>query len=169
MPDRIVSSLLTALIDSGRIEHLASLISQLKTFEQRKYMNSFIVFIAKKYFATDFVSKDDAPISTSKTVSAAAALIYILIKDNDVLKEHLVSSLMRSTIPALDDSLSARRSVLAALAKDEGKHRLSILGYLRLKYHRETAYTSRRHHKAVWRLSLRQAYARSTTRRYEDS
>jgi len=117
------------LIDSGHIEDLTSLISQLKTFEQRKYMNSFVTFIAKQYFAAEVTSKEDAPIPSSKAVSAAAALIYALIKESDVLKEHLVSSLTRSTIPALDDSLSARRSIIAALAKDEGKHRRLILRY----------------------------------------
>jgi telomere length regulation protein len=40
---------------------------------------------------------------------------------NEVLKDHLVSSLTRSTIPSLDDSLATRRSVIAALAQDEGK------------------------------------------------
>ncbi|RMZ66885.1 telomere length regulation [Pyrenophora seminiperda CCB06] len=109
----------TELINSDRVENLTRLMTQLKTFEQRKYMNCIVAFIAKTYFATEVVSKDDAPIPYSRTVSAAAALVYTLIKDNDVLKEHLVSSLTRSTIPALDDSLSARRSILAALAQDE--------------------------------------------------
>ncbi|CAA9964536.1 telomere length regulation protein [Pyrenophora teres f. maculata] len=130
--DRIVSSLLISLIDSGRVEHLTSLTSQLKTFEQRKYMNAFVAFIAKKYFATEIVSKEDAPIPPSKAVSAAAALIYTLTKDNDVLKEHLVSSLTRSTIPALDDSLSARRSIVAALAKDEDKLHTLLEGMIKL-------------------------------------
>ncbi|KAI2477859.1 telomere length regulation protein [Pyrenophora tritici-repentis] len=130
--DRIVSSLLTTLIDNGRVEHLTTLISQLKTFEQRKYMNSFVAFIAKKYFATEIVSKEDASIPPSKTVSAAAALIHTLTKDNDVLREHLVSSLTRSTIPALDDALSARRSIVAALTKDEEKLHTLLEGIIKL-------------------------------------
>jgi telomere length regulation protein len=93
----------------------------MRSFEQRKYLNAIVAFVAKTYFSTDTVSKDDAPVATSVAVSSAAALFHMLIKDNDVLKEQLVTSLTRSTIPALDDSLSARRSVLAALAKDEGQ------------------------------------------------
>ena len=109
------------LINCGSIERLTSLLSQMKTFEQRKYLNAIVVFVVKEYFATEIISKDDAPIASSSTVSSAAALFHTLTKSNDVLKEHLVSSLTRSTIPALDESLLARRSVLAALAKDDGQ------------------------------------------------
>jgi telomere length regulation protein len=77
----------------------------MKTFEQRKYLNAILAFVVTKYFSSE----------------AAAGLIHTFTKDNDVLKEHLVSSLTRSTIPTLDDSLFARRSVMAALAKDEGQ------------------------------------------------
>jgi len=118
--DHIMSALVPTLIGSGAIERLANLLPQMKTFEQRKCLNAVVAFVAKKYFSTEIISKDDAPVATSVTISSAAALFYTLIKDNDVLKEQLVISLTRSTVPALDDSLSARRSVLAALAKDEG-------------------------------------------------
>jgi telomere length regulation protein len=93
----------------------------MKTFEQRKYLNAILAFVVTKYFSSEAVSKDDAPVPSSAIVSAAAGLIHTFTKDNDVLKEHLVSSLTRSTIPTLDDSLFARRSVMAALAKDEGQ------------------------------------------------
>ncbi|KAF1944138.1 hypothetical protein EJ02DRAFT_452746 [Clathrospora elynae] len=119
--DRIVGSLLPVLLDNGCIERLADLISCMKTFEQRKYMNAIIAFVVKQYFSTDIVSKNDASIASSKSISGAAGLIYTLARDNDVLKDHLVSSLTRSAIPALDDSLSARRSVIAALTKDDEK------------------------------------------------
>lgn len=119
--DHIMQSLLSTLIDGGGVEHLERLLSHMKAFEQRKYMNSIIAFFAKKYFSTEVVSKEDTPITSSTIVDAAAGLLYALIKDNDVLKEHLVSSLTRSTIPVLDDSLSTRRSVVAALTKDQGK------------------------------------------------
>jgi telomere length regulation protein len=92
----------------------------MKTFEQRKYLNAILAFLARTYFLSEVFSKDDAPIPSSAAVSAAAGLIYALTKDNDALKEHLVSLLTRSTIPTLDDSLPGRRSIMAALAKDEG-------------------------------------------------
>jgi telomere length regulation protein len=115
-----MNSLVPNLIDTGSVERLTNLLSQIKTFEQRKYLTAIVTFVAQQYFSTEMVVKDEAPIFTSVTVSSAAALFHILVKDNDVLKDHLVSSLTRSTMPALDESLSTRRSVLAALAKDEG-------------------------------------------------
>ncbi|KAF1839931.1 uncharacterized protein K460DRAFT_349431 [Cucurbitaria berberidis CBS 394.84] len=117
--DRIVSSLFSALIDSGCTALFTSLISRMKGFEQRKYLNAVIVAIVKQYFASDAVSKNDAPILVSKTISDVAAFLYSIIADNDVLQGHLVSSLTRSTISSLDDSLAARRSVIASLAKNE--------------------------------------------------
>jgi telomere length regulation protein len=119
--DRIVTSLLETLIGSGSVEHFTNLLSQMKSFEQRKYLTATVVFVVKECFPTEIVSKDDAPIASSSTVSSTGALLHALTKNNDVLKEHLVLSLTRSNIPALDESLSARRSVLAALAKDEGQ------------------------------------------------
>jgi telomere length regulation protein len=92
----------------------------MKTFEQRKYLNAILAFLVKQYFSAEVLNNEDSPVSPSKTVSAAASLIHLLTKDNDVLKEYLVSSLTRSSIPMLDDSLSARRSIMAALGKDEG-------------------------------------------------
>ncbi|KAL1795097.1 hypothetical protein ACET3X_006913 [Alternaria dauci] len=117
--DQIISSLLQALTDSDSLERLPNFLSQMRTFEQRKYLNAIVAFVAKDYLSVENVGKDDATITASTTISSAAALFYTLIKDSDVLKEHLVSSLTRSTIPALDESLSARRSVLAALARDD--------------------------------------------------
>ncbi|RYN28841.1 hypothetical protein AA0119_g6051 [Alternaria tenuissima] len=119
--DRIVSSLFRALIDSSSLERLPNLLPRMKTFEQRKYLNAIVVLVTKEYFSVENVLRDDASIAVSSTVSSAAALFYTLIKDNDVLKEHLVSLLSRSTIPALDESLLSRRSALAALAKDDEK------------------------------------------------
>lgn len=117
-----MSAFLQAMINDGDIDHFERLLSQMKTFEQRKYMNATIAFVTKRYLSVETTNKTNAPIPSSTTIDAAAGLIYALIKDNDVLKEHLVSSLTRSTIPILDESLSARRSVIAALAKDHGEH-----------------------------------------------
>jgi telomere length regulation protein len=118
--DCIIASLLPALIDNSCVERLADLLARMKTFEQRKYLNAILAFLVKQYFSAEVLNNEDSPVSPSKTVSAAASLIHLLTKDNDVLKEHLVSSLTRSSIPMLDDSLSARRSIMAALGKDEG-------------------------------------------------
>ena len=120
-PDRIVHSSLSHLIDNGSAELFAILLCKLKGFEQRKYLNGAITFVVRRYFASHVANNDEKPFPTSKTVSAAASLLYLIAKDNDVVKEYLVSLLTRSTIPLLDDSLVARRGVIAALSKDEGQ------------------------------------------------
>jgi telomere length regulation protein len=119
--DRVVSSLASTLIESDSTELLVDCISQLKPFEQRKYLNSLITFIVKRYFSSDIVHHDGGLLPTSKTISGAASLLHSLVKENEALKDHLASTLARSIIPSLDDSLAARRSVMAALAQDEGQ------------------------------------------------
>ena len=109
------------LLTTDSVELLVDLVSQLKPFEQRKYLSSIIAFIVKQYFSSDHVNHEDVSIPASKTVCAAARLLQTLTKDSDVRKDHLLSLLMRSTLPSLDDSLAARRSVMAALAQDEGE------------------------------------------------
>lgn len=117
-----MGSLLRLVIKNGDVDRLGHLLSRMKTFEQRKYMNAIIAIVAKQYLSDEDINKANASIASSSVIDAAAGLIHGLIKDSDVLKEHLVSSLTRSTIPVLDDSLSARRSIIAALAKDHGEH-----------------------------------------------
>lgn len=106
---------------TGSIELLADLIPQLKPFEQRKYLNSALAFIVKQYFFTDHVNYEDASFPSSKTTSGAARLVHDLVKENDTLKDHLTALLSRSSLPALDGSLAARRSVVATVAQDEGE------------------------------------------------
>jgi telomere length regulation protein len=99
----------------------------MKSFEQRKYINAVIAHIVKHHLSAGVVNRDDEPVPMSKPISGAAVLLHILIKDGDAMKEHLVSLLTRSTIASLDDSLAARRSVLSALAQDEGLYMVDSL------------------------------------------
>jgi telomere length regulation protein len=119
--DRVVDSLTSALLSTDSVLLLADFISRLKSFEQQKYLSAVITFLIKQYFASEITRPDDAPISASKTVSGTASLLHTLTKRNEGLKDHLVSILTRSTVPSLGDSLAARRSVMAALAQDEGQ------------------------------------------------
>lgn len=119
--DRIAGSLASTLLASDSAKLLADCISRLKPFEQRKYLNALIAFMVKRYFSSDLVHHDDEPLPASKTISGAASLLHSLVEDNEGLKDHLVSTLTRSTIPSLDGSLAGRRSVMAALAEDEGQ------------------------------------------------
>jgi telomere length regulation protein len=99
---------------------LADMMLRLKSFEQRKFLSAAITFVAKHYCPSDTASHGVAPILDSTAVSGVAALIHVLVQKSEGLKDHLVSILTKPTIPSLDDSLAARRSVMAALAQDEG-------------------------------------------------
>ncbi|KAH7076906.1 telomere length regulation protein-domain-containing protein [Paraphoma chrysanthemicola] len=119
--DHVVGSIISALLKTDSVEHFGNAMHRMKSFEQRKYLNAVIAFTIKQYFPNDIANRDDSPILSSKTVSGAACLLHELTKDNEALKDQLVSLVTRSTIPALDDSLSARRSVIAAVAQDDDK------------------------------------------------
>ncbi|KAH7399295.1 telomere length regulation protein-domain-containing protein [Pyrenochaeta sp. MPI-SDFR-AT-0127] len=116
--DRVVGSFLPSLIDNCDLEDFTDLLIKMKSFEQRKYLNALTNFAVKQYLSSDVASKDDTHLTSSTPVSGVAAVFYSIIKSSGLQKEHFVSSLTRSTIPSLDDSLAARRSVIAALATD---------------------------------------------------
>jgi telomere length regulation protein len=120
LEDGIVLSMTTFLIDNDSFDIFPKKLMKLKAHEQRKYLNAVLAFLVKKYLAISMDTKEDIPLPASPAVSAAASLLRILLKRNETLQDHLVSSLTQSSTAALDDSLSARRSVIAALAQDEG-------------------------------------------------
>lgn len=99
-----------------------NLLGQMKASEQRKYLSAVIFYITEQFFRSETVSKEDAPIASSPLISGAARLFNSFIETNEILKDYLVSSLIRPTIPCLDESLSIRRAIIAALAQDEGRH-----------------------------------------------
>ncbi|KAF1912311.1 telomere length regulation protein-domain-containing protein, partial [Ampelomyces quisqualis] len=119
--DCVVGSLTAALLDTDSARLLANIMPRMKPFEQRKYLDAITTLAIKQYLSADAVQHDDTPIPTSKTVSAVASLLELMTHDNEGLKDHFVSILTRSTVPGLDDSLAARRSIVAALAQDEDK------------------------------------------------
>ncbi len=96
------------------------LIHRLKNLEQRKYLDATLAFVVHLYFPSQIINKENEAIMESKIISGVASLLCDIAENTDVIKDHLVSSLTRSIIPSLEDSLAARRSVIAALAKDEG-------------------------------------------------
>lgn len=120
--------MLTECIEQDQIHRFADLLCQLKAFEQRRYFDAVIIYTTRQFFQSELISKDVAAIEPSPVVSGAACLLNDLIHNNDILKDYLVSSLTRSTIPSLDESFSIRRAVTAVLAQDEGQCRtLSLL------------------------------------------
>lgn len=94
---------------------------RLKTHEQRKYLNSVITVLTSKHLSIISESREDSPLKPSNPISGAAAILCALIKNSDLLKDHVVTTLTKSALPALDDSLAGRRSVIAAIAQDDGK------------------------------------------------
>jgi telomere length regulation protein len=117
----------------------ADLVRQMKAFEQRKYLNAVLVHLVKEFFYSEMVAKQDTPIASSPTISGAARLLHNIINNNDVLKDYLVASLTRSSIPSLDESLGVRRSVIAALAEDEGQYQRGMTATLILMTYRQIA------------------------------
>lgn len=118
--DRFMATVLDIAIDQDHVARIASLISRLKAFEQRKYFNSVIVYITKKFFHSGMISKDGTSIVPSPLVSGAARLLSAFMLDNEILKDHIVSALPRSAIPSLTESLATHRAVISALSQDEG-------------------------------------------------
>ena len=121
--DRVIGSLTSALLDAEAADRLADLISTMKTFEQRKVFDTIVSFAVRRFASVDDVQRGNAPIAVSKTVSGLASFFDNIIRDNETLKDHVVSLLTRSATPAMNDSLAIRRSMMAALAQDEGQSR----------------------------------------------
>ncbi|KAF2739279.1 hypothetical protein EJ04DRAFT_484876 [Polyplosphaeria fusca] len=119
--DRLVASMASSMINGGYFPALSGILIKLKAHEQRKYLNAMLAFLASRYLTTIVESQDDAPLPTSPTISGAASLLLCLLGGNEILKDHLVSNLTQSNTAALDDSLSLRRSAIAALAEDHDK------------------------------------------------
>jgi telomere length regulation protein len=145
----MVNMILRTLVDDGQVELFTKMVFRLKSFEQRKYINAAVSFVGRQCFQSDIITKEDAPIHTSQIISGAACLLESIVKDSDLLKEHLVSSLTRPSIPALDESLAVRRSVLAVLALDEGEQDPHTRRTILTNY-RKTAHASGELYKAVW-------------------
>ncbi|KAL1603482.1 telomere binding protein [Paraconiothyrium brasiliense] len=117
--DQTIRSMLLVMIDSNSISAFTSLLHKMKAFEQRKYLNAIITVLSNHYLNAIGDNTTRPVVESSPRIGGVAALVNELIRDNDTLKEHLVTSLTKSGIPALDDSLSGRRSVIAAIANDE--------------------------------------------------
>lgn len=113
--------MLSVVIQSDSVAAFASLFQKIKVFEQRKYLNAIISVLAEHYL-NKIAEDNDAPLSESSPLLAGVtAFISALVGDSDTLKEHLVASLIKPGITALDDSLATRRCILAVVAKNEGK------------------------------------------------
>ena len=119
--DRIVTSILLVVIETQSIENLEIQVSKLKPHEQRKYLNSVIAFLVNTYFASTTENKNDTPLETTKSLSGATRLIHNLIKRSEVLQDHLVDSLTKSPLSAIECSLNMRRSVISTISQEEGE------------------------------------------------
>jgi len=114
------------MVHDESTEILEQFLLALKPHEQRKYLNSMITVIVKRHLLSIDESRQDAPLNRSIVISGAAGVLWALIKDSELLKDHVCAVLTKPTLPALDDSLAARRSIVSTIAQDEGTNR-SIL------------------------------------------
>ena len=120
LADRIVGSIVDLMVTEESTTIVEKFLPTLKAYEQRKYMDAIISFAAHRY-SGPLESKDGIIIGTSPTISAVGKLIHNIIKNNETLRDHVVTILTKSNISALDDSFATRRSVVAAIAQDDGK------------------------------------------------
>lgn len=118
--DKAVDAMISELIKSDRVQMFTNALLTMKGFEQRKYFDAILCFVAKTYFSFENVVKDDKAISLSSTIAGSASLLKHVMKDSEMLQDHAVKILTQSTIPLLDDSLGARRSIIAVVAREEG-------------------------------------------------
>lgn len=100
---------------------LTRLLPTLKAHERRKYFDATLTVIAQKYLARTPGMKDEAGLRAGKQISSAAAFFAEMLKDNELLRDHAVTVLTKSSSPALDDSLPTRRSLVAAIAQHDGQ------------------------------------------------
>jgi telomere length regulation protein len=98
-----------------------ALLPKLAPHEQRQFLNSTISYISKQCLGLIPETKDELVLKPSRTISGAARFINDLISENELLKDHIVSSLTSSAGSDMDGSLAVRRSVIAAISKDQGK------------------------------------------------
>jgi telomere length regulation protein len=116
----LVTSLTSGLMGPDHVAFLTDLVKRLKAYEQRKYLDAVFAFVVKHFLPAYVDQRENIFMPKSMQVSGVASLFHALVKDNEALKHHLVSVLVRSTIPSLVESIGVRRSVIAALAEDEG-------------------------------------------------
>ncbi|KAF2707753.1 hypothetical protein K504DRAFT_446860 [Pleomassaria siparia CBS 279.74] len=117
----IVASIIASTIEDESLEILEHFIPKMKAQEQRKYFNSIMTVVTKEYISSGVDSKEDTPLKASMTIAGAASVFHALIKDNELLGDHVVSTITKSSLSTLDDSFAARRSVIAAIAQDDDK------------------------------------------------
>jgi telomere length regulation protein len=124
----VVGSILRIVFDEASTRLLSEFLPSLPVHDQRHFLNSVIAFLSKKYFGS-IVEGAELLSGEDPKISGVAYVIHELICNNGVLKDHIVAILTTSTFSALDDSLSARRGIIAAIAQDEGES-LLVLSYL---------------------------------------
>lgn len=118
--DQLVRSLSPAIIYHGSVIVLRTVFNKMKVFEQQKYLNAIIASLSKQYLNTGLEIQEASVAANPSFVAAVASFINELVETSDALKDYLVTALVRSAVPPLEDSFGARRSVIAALTKDEG-------------------------------------------------
>ena len=118
--DQFVRSMLSSTIEHGSVNVFSSTFGKMKAFEQQKYLNAIIISLSKQHLNVGVETREASLAANSSPVAAVAYFINELVEHNDSMKDYLVTALVRSVLPSLEDSIAIRRSVIAVLAKDEG-------------------------------------------------
>lgn len=97
------------------------LLSSLPSFEQRNFIFSILRLASRDYLSSIITSEDDSRWwkSDTSTVSAAAALIRLVIGKEESRKNHLMAWLTSSSGAGVGDGIAIRRAVIATLATDK--------------------------------------------------
>ncbi|KAF2013188.1 hypothetical protein BU24DRAFT_442343 [Aaosphaeria arxii CBS 175.79] len=119
--DHLIKPVIDGIITKRSTAAFEKHLRPLKAHEQRKYFNAIIECLTKQYLSANIVEKGSGPLPSSPKISGAASLISGLIDRNEVLQGHTVTLVTQSPLNTLDDSLDGRRSVIAALARNEDK------------------------------------------------
>jgi telomere length regulation protein len=101
--------------------NFTQIIEALPSFEVRNLLYSVLKLISQDYLPTNITTEDNSQWwkLDALSVAAAAALIKIIIANDDTRKNHLISWLTSSTGAGIGDGIAIRRAVIVSLAANK--------------------------------------------------
>ena len=122
--DHLVEAVCSSLIygDDTFLINYRSLIKNMGVQEQKTSLYSLLRILSKHRLpsSTETLSDDEQQDQTI-ILRGAAALIWFLVKDSDILKDALISWLTGGSGDGIGQEKAIRRAVIAALSDDHGR------------------------------------------------
>lgn len=119
----IIKEVLTSLLLQRQESSVQfeKLLTSLPNFEQRNFIYSFLKLVSRDYLSSIITSEDDYRWwqSDARIVSAASALIKLVVVKDESRKNHLMTWLTSSSGAGVGDGIAIRRAAIAALAADK--------------------------------------------------